>query len=326
MLRRILLRIGDFVFVTRPLILVPAWSFYLRGAATAQFGDPWLARPDAFTWGLVCLTAILVAAYLVNLVFDQQADRLNDKGHYIARGLFAVRTIVILAMLFFVAASFAFRRTVPPQRIPLVGALILAFAYSLPPLRLVARPGLDLAANAIGYGGIAFVAGYFAFRGSTAAWSAAAPYMFLVGATFLHTTILDVEGDRAAGKNTFTVQFGVLASTRLAVALSIGGAAWIIRESSASTRDPLAPAVLIVATAVFFAAHIRIRHCLARGDDAAAATVRNTSALVVQGVTAIVALAAGIGASWFLIGVAGLVVLARIYYRYRFEISYPGPR
>ena len=32
MTKRILLRIGDFIFVTRPLILIPAWSFYLLGA------------------------------------------------------------------------------------------------------------------------------------------------------------------------------------------------------------------------------------------------------------------------------------------------------
>ncbi len=328
MLRRIFLRLGDYVFVTRPLILVPAWSFYLLGSGTAQRDGRWLARPDAFYWGLGCLTAILVTAYLINLVFDQRADRMNDKGHFITRGLFSVRAVVVLAMAFFIAASVAFRHTVPPQRIPLAGALVLALVYSLPPLRLVGRPGFDLAANALGYGGIAFVAGHAAFPGALTpsdAWSAAAPYMFLVGATFLHTTILDVEGDRAADKKTFTVRFGIPASARLAVILAIGGAAWLARVSDAETRDPLSPALLLAGMVTFFIAHVRIRRASARPGPEAARTIGATSAVVVQGMTALIAVAAALVEPWFLAGIAALAVAARLYYRARFGISYPGP-
>jgi hypothetical protein len=67
----------------------------------------------------------------------------------------------------------------------------------------------DLAANAVGYGGLAFVLGASSISRETVdAWVGALPWMFLVGATFLHTTVLDVACDGASGKRTTSVAIG----------------------------------------------------------------------------------------------------------------------
>ena len=100
----LLLRLCDFVFVLRPLILIPAWSFYLIGAAQSSgLGVPAGRFPPATA--LKSLTAILIVAYLINQIFDKDTDRRNDKIFYLANGIFSERMLLVIAGVFFVAAS-----------------------------------------------------------------------------------------------------------------------------------------------------------------------------------------------------------------------------
>lgn len=322
---RALLRIGDFFFVTRPLIMIPAWSFFLLGlrAGTAAAGEPPPAR--VVMSGLACLTAILACAYLINQVFDRESDAHNEKGHYLTRGIFSARTVVIMALAFFAVASVFFRMSTSAQRPALVAALALALFYSLPPLRLCARPVLDLLANAVGYGGLAFAVGFAAASPEHLyGWMRAVPYVFLVGATFLHTTILDVEGDRHGGKTSTTVKIGVGWSALWAVVLAAAGTGWAAAVSWHADGDPFAPMLLTGAMVGFFAAYVRIRAAVSadppRRDD-----VDRTSSGAVQLATALVALAAVLVDYRFAFVLVPLVLLSRLYYRARFGLSYPGP-
>ncbi|MCH7549168.1 MAG: UbiA family prenyltransferase [Candidatus Krumholzibacteriota bacterium] len=322
MTKRILLRIGDFIFVTRPLILIPAWSFYLLGAR-AGISEPGggapAELPDA---GLVCLTAILVTAYLVNQIFDRESDRLNHKGHYLTDGLLSVRTIVAMALVFFVTAAIAFRDAVPAQRIPLAVSLVVSLVYSLPPIRLCARPFADLAANALGYGGLAFVIG-FASRSEyvISAWLRSLPWVLMVGATFLHTTILDIDGDDRSGKITTSVKIGVGWSALLAVLLAAAGTGWAWAVSWRSRGDLVAPVVLTISLAAFFYAYVRVRRVgLSSGDQS-----QRVSSNAVQLSTFTATAAAVIFAPLYLLLLVPLVILSRFYYRARFGLRYPGP-
>lgn len=306
MVRRILLRIGDYVFVTRPLILIPVWSFYILGASAGG------GRGVGLGADLVCLTAVMVTAYLVNQVFDQESDRRNDKGHYLTRGLFSVRAVVLMALVAFAVASFMFQRAALPQRLPLALALVLSLAYSLPPIRLCARPFLDLAVNAVGYGGIAYLVGYLSRGGSQATgWVHAAPYILLVGATFLHTTILDATGDRDSGKRTSAVVLGVRASARLGAVLASLGLLWAAGLAVAEgVFLPLG--ILAAGTAVFVVAYARTGG-------------RGVSSNAIQLATALVTVPAAVIEPGYAVLVVVLVVVARMYHRARFGIGYPGP-
>ncbi len=323
-MKRFLIRLGDYVFVMRPLILVPAWSFYLLGAAAGRRMSGVASRPvglvpdapDPFYYGIGCLTAILITAYLLNQVFDQESDRINDKGHFLTRGIFSVRTVVLMALVTFLIASYFFRFVDDAQRLPLVIAVVLSLAYSLPPLRLVARPFADLLANAIGYGGIAYVAGFAAWHPSAADASLLAlPYVLLVGATFLHTTIMDVEGDKRSGKITTSVVIGAAPSAVLAWVLAAAGLVPALAVSLARFGDRLAPMILAVSTAVFVHAALRAR----RSGDVAA------SSNAVQWATVLIAIPAVIAWPVYLLLLLPLVVAARLYYRARFGVNYPGP-
>lgn len=321
MAKRILLRIGDFVFVTRPLILIPAWSFYLLGARAGSSEPGGGAPAELLDAGLVCLTAILVTAYLINQIFDREADRLNHKGHYLTEGLLSVRTVVAMALVFFVVASIAFRNAVPAQRIPLAVSLMISLVYSLPPIRLCARPFVDLAANALGYGGLAFVIG-FASRSELviSAWLQALPWVLLVGATFLHTTILDLDGDGRSGKITTSVKIGVGWSAFLAVLLAAAGTGWAWAVSWRGHSDLVAPVVLTIALAAFFYAYVRVgRAALSSGDGS-----QRLSSNAVQLSTLTTTAAAAIFAPLYLLVLVPLVILSRFYYRARFGLRYPG--
>jgi 4-hydroxybenzoate polyprenyltransferase len=317
MTKNILLRIGDYVFVLRPLILIPAWSFFLLGAAAGSdrsliTGTRW-SLPDGFA----CLSAIMITAYLLNQIFDQESDRRNDKCQYLTRGIFTVRTVVFMATCFFLVASYLFRSTESSQRAPLVFALVLSLTYSLPPLRLVARPFADIVANAVGYGGIAYVIGYGALSPLTIdTVLRAAPYVFLVGATFLYTTILDVDGDRDSEKKTTTVYIGVKRSAELACYLAGAGLVWAFVISLRAYGDWLSAVLLAVAQIIFVLGALRLR----RSDRTA-----EVSSNIVQAATVIVTIPAAIAWPAYLLLIVPLAVISRLYYRARFNVDYPGP-
>jgi 4-hydroxybenzoate polyprenyltransferase len=314
MLRRILLRIGDFVFVTRPLILIPVWSFFLLGTGTR--GVPWPGRDGALGYSFLCLTAIMVTAYLINQIFDRETDRHNNKGHYLTRGIFGVRTVVLMAMVTFAVASLSYQNTADGQRLPLALALVLSLIYSLPPIRLCARPFVDLAANAVGYGGIAFLVGHLAVDASVARGvERAIPYVLLVGATFMHTTILDIDGDRATGKITSSVMMGATASAWLALVLAALGLVWA--AGLWWLRGEVLPVVL-----VGLSLPVYIRSALAHSRGIPERD--RISSLTVQATTLIVTVAAAVIEPRYLLLAVPIVVASRFYYRQRFGVGYPG--
>jgi 4-hydroxybenzoate polyprenyltransferase len=148
--------------------------------------------------------------------------------------------------------------------------------------------------------------------------------MVLVGATFLHTTILDVDGDVAAGKRTTTVAFGVVRSAWLATALA---AAAVVYHAWARFKHdgPLVPLVVTTALLVVFAAANAAIARAEKLDPVLRSAARSrASALVVQGVSAGIALWAGARDPMLLVLLVPLVVAARFYYRARFSIRYPG--
>ncbi len=319
---RTLLRIADFVFVLRPLILVPAWSFYALGAHAAPDAVPTTVLTAPGFW---CLTALLACAYVLNQIFDRESDALNDKGHYLTRGVFGLRTMAGIALACFVGASLLFQRVADPQRLPLVLAFVLAMTYSLPPLRFCARPYFDLAANALGYGGLAFVIGATG-QGETFAdaWRNGVPWVFLVGATFLHTTILDVDGDAAAGKRTTTVAVGIRASAWIAVLFAFGAVA--DAAFSFVERGTRAWPVLVTGIGFggFLVGALLVERALRQGPASNRQPLARASSRVVQLVTAAVALTALLQDPLLVVLLLPLVAAARFYYRARFGLSYPG--
>jgi 4-hydroxybenzoate polyprenyltransferase len=222
------MRALDALFALRPMVLVPAWSFFLLG-----YG----ASPPAShfpSWRFLLFTLAMIGVHLANQVADRETDRINDKAYFLQRGIFSTREYVVAAAACLaIGLGLAWVRRESPALLSM--AVALGLAYSVPPLRFSARPGLDLVANALGYGVVAPLLG--AGGGLTLAFLACTACA--VGAVFTHTTLLDLEGDRRTGKRTVGVALGEGTARCLAAALAAGaavsawfGAPWTLRIAS----------------------------------------------------------------------------------------------
>jgi 4-hydroxybenzoate polyprenyltransferase len=296
------MRLVDFLFALRPLVLVPAWSFFLLGCAWTRWSDPRVPFPCA---RLAAFSLVMAGVHLVNQVVDRESDRINSKGFFLQRGIFTPRQYVTAAGICLAAGvgGAAWRHDAP---VWMLAAALLGLAYSVPPLRCAARPGFDVLANAAGYGAIAVAlgAGDRAPGSSATVWLCTSTVL-AVAAVFLHTTLLDLDGDRRTGKRTSGVAWGASATRRIALLLALAccGAALVTHWWPA-----IVPSFVIV--------------ILATGAAIAPQRLRSGQVCIVA--SAAYAVAAGITWLPFLPVLVLLVLLTRVYYRWRFDLAYPA--
>ena len=117
--------------------------------------------------------------------------------------------------------------------------VLMAFLYSVPPVRLKARAGWDILINGLGFGLLTPLAGWgLTGRPVTMAfWAVSIGFAFLFGALYPLTQIYQIEEDRARGDHTLVIQLGETRSLALALILMIAAHAcfaWGIRDLAAS--------------------------------------------------------------------------------------------
>jgi 4-hydroxybenzoate polyprenyltransferase len=101
-----------------------------------------------------------------------------------------------------------------------VGVLVLGWAYSAPPLRLKARPGADVAVNAVVVGVVAPLAGWSITRPPWHfPWLLGLLGLLFAAAFYLPTTVVDLSADRGTGDTTFAVRYGARFAHRIGVAV-----------------------------------------------------------------------------------------------------------
>ncbi|MBN1979947.1 MAG: UbiA family prenyltransferase [Chitinivibrionales bacterium] len=221
-------RIVDYFFLTRPVILIPVWGFsvfgYWRGSSLHQWSDiQSVYKNDQISICLYCiLFSISVAAvYVFNQIADRDVDTRNGGCPLLIRCSFLPSQTWIYAFSL-AALSIGAPLVTPHPSISLFSALtvVTGILYSFKPTFFSGRPGLDFLSNAFGFGCIAFGVG----------WSLAtpesvvsmhflrdcSPYFLLMCAGSISSTLPDINGDRACGKNTTAVVLGAKTATLLA--------------------------------------------------------------------------------------------------------------
>jgi len=224
----------DLLFALRPLLWVQAVALYGAGGASDHPATGWLLG-DRELWALLLL---LGAVHLANGWRDREGDRWNRKGFPVAAGDLGGRPLLVLgAAATGGAAMLAFGCSARSQAL-LVAAAALGAAYTMPPLELKRRAGLDLLAHAVGYGVIAFLLGaegagaLDGTRGVAPIWLASLPYALGIGSVAVRTMLADREGDAAAGQRTLAVRWGVARAARLAA-----GLAWATMATGLALAD-----------------------------------------------------------------------------------------
>jgi lycopene elongase/hydratase (dihydrobisanhydrobacterioruberin-forming) len=127
--------------------------------------------------------------------------------------------------------------------------LLLGYLYSVPPVRLKARPGADVAVNAVVVGVLAPVAGWTLYRPAADYPPAMALLgLLLAAALYLPTTVIDRAADRFAGDATAAVRWPPVACYRAGVALWTTATAVWVATYPFDPRFQIAAAPVLVAT------------------------------------------------------------------------------
>jgi 4-hydroxybenzoate polyprenyltransferase len=302
----------DYVFLLRPMILIPVWTFFLLGArhgAAAAGTD--LDAPGLLA-GLFSFTALLGAIYIANQIADRDADLAANKLFLISRRIVPARAAWIEAAAL-VAFSFGVALLFLPIMFSwiLAASLALGAAYSLEPVRLKRRPVLDTLANAIGNGVLNTLAGWVAAGAPLGGWPSLAPYPFAVASVHLATTLADMEADSNMGFRTSGVALGLSRGLFVSTAL-MGGA--VVAAYRAGNMPALAASILSLP---FFLIPVRSVTSPARSGDAL---------VPAKTATLFFSIAAGFLFPLYIPFLAGVILLTRLYYRRRFGIDYPSFR
>lgn len=302
-------RAADYVFLTRPMILVPVWTFYLLGAAHGAAAGGSAGRGRLFA-GLLSFTLLVGAAYVVNQIADRDTDRERGKLHLVPHGLVTAREAWIEAALlaagaFAIAAAF-----LPAAFLALLGAsLVLGAAYSLEPVRLKGLAVLDVLANAVGNGVLNTAAGWVAAGAPGRGWEILLPYAVAVASVHLVTTLADRGADARSGLRTSGVALGVRGGLALSAALMAAAAA---AARIAGNGHALLASLLSIP---FFLLAVR-----------GGKTEPPPGALLApaKAATLVFSVVAGFLFPPYLPALAAVVVLTRLYYARRFGIRYPS--
>lgn len=211
--------------------------FWIASAVMMQLGFV-LATHRILPRGLEILTmthAAVVAGPLlwlavlsVNDAYDLDTDRINPRK---ARSpLVAGRVTASQALRISAAAGLmAVLAAIPLGglfALGTAGLVLLGWAYSMPPIRLKARPGADLMVNAV-VGLLGPLGGWVVVTGTTAGfpWPIAAVGVMAAAALYVPTTLADRDADRDTGIRTIAVVLGRHATFELGFALWAGSAA-----------------------------------------------------------------------------------------------------
>lgn len=204
------------------------------GASFGLFVDTlraWLALSWRFLLALVVAGPLLwLATLLINDVHDLPGDRENPRKAKspLVQGLVrvgwahrAAYVVAVATLVLAVPVGWTFAGLI-------LVAVVLAWVYSAPPLRLKTRPGADVALNAIGIGLGAGLAGWsIAAPLSEVPWAFVPQGLLVAVAVYVPTTLVDYESDVAAGYETFATKLGPKAAYR------VGWAAWVLANVGA---------------------------------------------------------------------------------------------
>ncbi|MDD5674010.1 MAG: UbiA family prenyltransferase [Chitinivibrionales bacterium] len=306
----------NYLFLTRPVVLIPVWGFcilgFIRAFAlahhTALIAVPLQMQFPALRWILI-FSGAPAAVYVINQIADRLVDQANPgfpllvKCKIGAGESFAVAGLcaaIALAMpLVYHRPAIAFLSAI---------ALALGVAYCLRPFYFSGRPCADFLANACGYGIVAFGAGWSLGGlplGSILFVKACAPYFLLMCAGSISSTIPDIGGDKACGKITTAVRFGARRAHLIALFCIVGALA-----SALIAGDRLALLGACLAMPLYLAYAVRPNQLLME------ATYKAGGAIIML-------LAALFFPLFFVLGI--LVFLAAwLYFRYMHGVNYPS--
>jgi 4-hydroxybenzoate polyprenyltransferase len=230
---KLILKSIDLLFLARPVVLIPVWGFSIFGYWSGlNIGKPFTMR---MLWGREYLSAFFYmvifsmsvgTVYILNQIADYKVDSENEGFPLLVKG--NIRIKAALWYSFFLAAvSLAIPFIAGYKMVSMFSgiAILIGLLYCFRPFYFSGRPFTDFLTNAIGFGIIAFGVGWYLVPGSsiedTFFVKAALPYFLMMCGGSICSTLPDYPGDKAYGKNTTTVVFGITTALIIAIVFDI---------------------------------------------------------------------------------------------------------
>ncbi|OGS37410.1 MAG: hypothetical protein A2293_10770 [Elusimicrobia bacterium RIFOXYB2_FULL_49_7] len=229
-MKKPLLLLIDSLFVTRPILLIPVWGYFILGyyRASLLYGDPGLQTftllGHPYSWlssfgqhgawlALIMCSLSVCGTYVLNQLTDIEADKNNSGLPLIAKAGFPIKVAVVENILLCALPLFYAFYQSKALLILFLGAFAMTVLYNVRPFRFTGRPFLDFLSNAFAYGVLTFGLGWVVAAGGSvrnlAAFAIqAAPYFFYMVAGSINSTLPDEAGDRATEKITTVVLLG----------------------------------------------------------------------------------------------------------------------
>jgi chlorophyll synthase len=141
-------------------------------------------------------------------------------------------------------------------------SLVLGWLYSVPPARLKARPGADVAANALALGALGPLAGWTAVHPLAGfPWAISLQGVLVGAALYVPTTLADHAADVASGYRTVAVRLGPRRAYRLGFAAWTAAAAMSVVLAATGTVIPrrMLPFEAVIVPGLILAYHLLLR-------------------------------------------------------------------
>jgi chlorophyll synthase len=223
----------------------PMWAFGCGAiSAGAGLGDRW---PIALAGILLAGPLLCGTSQAVNDWFDRHVDALNEPGRPIPSGRIPGRWGLWIACGWSVVSMAVAIALGPWVAWPACLGLVLAWAYSAPPVRLKNNGWFGNAAVGVSYEGIAWVTGTAAMLPGTLpsgrVFLLAGLYSLGAHGIMTLNDFKSVDGDRVMGVGSLPVRLGVERAARVACAAMIAPQAVVVGLLVSWARPPHAAAV-----------------------------------------------------------------------------------
>lgn len=297
-----MVKIFDFIFAARPMLLLPVWSIFIVTRHVIMSDQPYGINELLTLFGE---TLIFAGAYFLNQITDYDSDLINKKLGFLQRGYINKKEMICGYMIVSIAGlAIGF---IIDLYIGLIFSviLILGIIYSAPPLRLKDRPIGGFLANVFAYGVLVpLTVGTESMEFLPVHEYPAVFFFLTVGAIYLLTIIPDREGDLKTGKKT-------LAKFLSNRALIVIGMCFLAIAGGWAYMDGLL--LLSTISAVSFLLYLM------------ALIVHKNAMILLACKTPILLLSllAGYHFPPYIIFLIVLIIATRLYYRQRFNMVYP---
>ena len=311
---KIIIKLLDLFFLMRPILFIPVWGFayigFFSSVKTDSFFRTLFVQPENFLRSFILFSMFSLSVGAVNIlnqIIDYEVDSKNEGFPLLVKSNISIKQASIFAAIISLLSIII--PIIMGDYFVAVGsflAILIGLFYCLKPFYFTGRPFMDFVSNALGFGVVAFGVGWVVNGGGVDGFvKSSFAYFLLMSAGSISSTLPDIKGDRAEGKITTAVFFGINRAHLIATLLIV-----LALIYSFTISDMLAVTSAVVSLPIY------LLYILIKRESFMEATYKVGGGFLMVLI--------GLVYPYFLIPSIVVSLLTVIYFRVRFHVSYPS--